>query len=263
MPGTYHGYATHREIQLLVAGGLSPLQAITAATGVSARAVGVEADRGTIAPGLAADLLLVEGAPHENIADLMRISRVFLNGRELERGVLKNAIQSPDLTPMAAREVPALLDDFERADGRSRLDTLWMNNTDGGHDHAKMSYQRTLRKPGDHALTVLAEMSEKERPLALMVLPLSRGGVEPVDISGYKAIEFETRGDGKYALALLRRSGTGARSKPLEFEANPEWRKVSLPLAEPYTDLLSLQFRMERPASEKVWLELDNIRLVR
>lgn len=58
-PGTPHGRATLREMELLVKGGLSPLEAIAAATGNSARALRVMKDRGTIAPGKVADLLLV------------------------------------------------------------------------------------------------------------------------------------------------------------------------------------------------------------
>jgi len=262
MTDTFHGYATQHEIQLLVSAGLTPLEAITAATGNSARAVGVASDRGTIVVGRAADLLLVQGSPHENIADLMRIARVFLNGKEIDRAALREAIHSSGPTPMKAREIPPLLDDFESADGRSRIDTLWLNGTDAGHDHSQMSYQRTLRKPGDHALTVLAEMSEKDRPYASMLLPLSKGAVEPVDISRYSAIEFDARGDGKYALLLQRRGASRRGGSPLEFQAGPEWRKVRLSFGERYHDALARQFRLEREASQKVWMELDNIRLV-
>lgn len=262
MASTFHGWATQREIELLAASGLTPLQAITAATGNSARALGLDADRGTIAPGRAADLLLVEGAPHRNIADLARVSRVFLNGREIDRPALRQAILSPDPTPLKARAVPPLVDDFERSDGRSRLDTLWLNQTDPGHDHTRMSYQRTLRKPANHALSVLAEMAEKNAPFAAMVLPLARGAVEPADLTPYRAIEFEARGDGPYSLHLLRRTGGGPKSA-LPFQAGPLWRKVRLPFPEPCSDALALQFRIDRPASQKAWLEIDNLRLLR
>jgi Imidazolonepropionase and related amidohydrolases len=49
--GTHHGWATLRELQLLVAGGLTALEAITAATGNAARAIKVDAERGTITAG--------------------------------------------------------------------------------------------------------------------------------------------------------------------------------------------------------------------
>src|SRR5207302_2665716 len=84
MVGTYHGYATLRELELLVQAGLTPMQAITAATLVSARAMGVERDRGTIEAGKAADLVLVEGRPDERIADLIQTRRVFVAGVEYD-----------------------------------------------------------------------------------------------------------------------------------------------------------------------------------
>ena len=74
---TFHGYATLREMELLVQAGLSPLQAIHAATQAGARALGVDADRGSIAPGKLADLLLVNGSPQQNIGDIERTARVF------------------------------------------------------------------------------------------------------------------------------------------------------------------------------------------
>ena len=86
--GTHHGWATLRELQLLVAGGLSPAQAITAATFDSARALRVDNERGSVAAGKVADLVLVSGAPHQNISDIERIARVFLGGREIDREVL-------------------------------------------------------------------------------------------------------------------------------------------------------------------------------
>ena len=67
MAQTFHGWATLRELKLLVQGGLSPLEAITAATGVSARALRVDKDRGTIAPGQRADLVLIAGRPDQQI----------------------------------------------------------------------------------------------------------------------------------------------------------------------------------------------------
>ena len=51
MPGTFHGYSTLRELELLVQSGLTPLEAIAAGTSVSARALAVDGQRGTIAAG--------------------------------------------------------------------------------------------------------------------------------------------------------------------------------------------------------------------
>ena len=119
MPGTFHGYSTLRELELLVQSGLTPLEAITAATSVSARALGVDAQRGTIAEGKVADLVLVQGRPDEQIGDIENTRRVFLGGQELALPELEKAIQSPGMTPLPARSVAPLVDDMERTDGRT------------------------------------------------------------------------------------------------------------------------------------------------
>jgi imidazolonepropionase-like amidohydrolase len=69
----FHGIQTLEEIQLLGAAGLSPLEAIAAATSVPARMLGLEAEIGTLAAGRRAEILLVEGAPDRDLGDLRRV----------------------------------------------------------------------------------------------------------------------------------------------------------------------------------------------
>ncbi|HBY64071.1 MAG TPA: amidohydrolase, partial [Solibacterales bacterium] len=122
MPGTYHGWASLRELKLLVAGGLTPLEAIRAATLESARLLGMDKERGSIEPGKLADLVLVEGAPHAAIDDIDRVRRVFLGGREIDRAALAQSLSSEEIAPLPARKAVELIDDFERPDGRTALD---------------------------------------------------------------------------------------------------------------------------------------------
>ncbi|MFB6820568.1 amidohydrolase family protein [Streptomyces virginiae] len=75
-----HGSGLHRELALLVQdGGLSPREALAAATALPARHFGL-ADRGRIAPGLRADLLLVEGDPTREVSALGAIVDVWRRG---------------------------------------------------------------------------------------------------------------------------------------------------------------------------------------
>lgn len=86
------GYGLHRELELYVQAGMTPMEAIQAATIVSARAMGLERDSGTVEVGKRADLILVEGDPLANIADLRRVSKVVANGRVFDAGRLWESV---------------------------------------------------------------------------------------------------------------------------------------------------------------------------
>ncbi len=78
--GTLHGPALHRELRLMVAHGLTPLQALTAATRGGAAAMGRAADLGTIEPGKLADLVVLDRDPLADIANAAAIDRVVKGG---------------------------------------------------------------------------------------------------------------------------------------------------------------------------------------
>jgi imidazolonepropionase-like amidohydrolase len=72
----------HSELEVMVtAGGLTPMQALVAATRNAARAIGVEATRGTIEPGKVGDAVLLEANPAEDIRSTRRIRFVIKDGR--------------------------------------------------------------------------------------------------------------------------------------------------------------------------------------
>jgi imidazolonepropionase-like amidohydrolase len=77
--GTAHGVSLHRELELLVQAGLTPLEALRAATSAPAKAFRLK-DRGSIKPGMRADLLLVRGDPTQNILATRDIVRVWKEG---------------------------------------------------------------------------------------------------------------------------------------------------------------------------------------
>jgi adenine deaminase len=124
MAGAYHGWATLHELELLVKCGFTPAQALTAATKISAAALGVLSDRGTIEPGKLADLLLVKGNPDEDILAIGNTQLVFFGGKEFDPRALEKAIASPELTPLPSHEIAAKVDDMERPGKRTALDTL-------------------------------------------------------------------------------------------------------------------------------------------
>jgi len=83
-PGTVFGASLHRELELLVRCGISPAQALAAATAEPARVFGL-ADRGRVAAGQRADLVLVSGDPLTDITATRAIERIWRGGIACDR----------------------------------------------------------------------------------------------------------------------------------------------------------------------------------
>jgi imidazolonepropionase-like amidohydrolase len=86
------GAGLHREIELYVQAGMTPMEAIQSATIVSARAMNLDRDTGTVEVGKRADLILVDGDPLANIMDLRKVSRVIANGRVFDPAKLSQSV---------------------------------------------------------------------------------------------------------------------------------------------------------------------------
>jgi hypothetical protein len=80
-----------RELEIYVEAGLTPAEALAAATIVPARLVGQDKRTGSIKPGKAADLVLVEGDPSKRIGDLRQTRVVMLDGNLLDADALRAA----------------------------------------------------------------------------------------------------------------------------------------------------------------------------
>jgi len=79
------GFSLHSELEMLVRAGLTPLDAIGAATLEPARYFGLEDQMGRIAVGHAADLVLLDADPEADIANTRRIDSVFMRGQLLSQ----------------------------------------------------------------------------------------------------------------------------------------------------------------------------------
>lgn len=232
-PGTAHGASMHGELELLVRAGLTPTQALAAATAVPARRFALD-DRGRIAPGLRADVLLVEGDPSQEIHATRAIVGVWKNGHAVARPRQDTQAEAPrgEALPASAR----LVDDFEGAavagaNGLlpAKFGSGWAPTTDqmaGGASVGKI----------DRANGALAVSGEIKTGFAFpwsgaMYFP-ANAPMQPVDLSGRTELVFKARGDGRsYSVMLF--SGAQMQSMPSmkPFVAGPEWKEVRLPLA--------------------------------
>lgn len=268
MTGTPHGVSTLKELELLVRAGLTPSQALIAGTANSAKVLGELDDRGTIEKGKRADIVLIAGQPWSDIADVYKTDRVFVDGVQVHGpGTKLPAANGQASMPVIKAKGP-LIDDFESA--RSSYDTLRMDDMDGGIDRTVQVAQVINRTATDHALSIAARMSAKDEANAGVIIPLSRGSVEPVDVRVFKGVRFDLRGDGQaYDLGVNTQNGRWIA----EVASGSEWRTVEVPFSAlsrtsgrgagtgPWTgdDVLEITIDGGRPAGEKMWLEIDNV----
>jgi hypothetical protein len=92
-PNVFPGFSLHEELEYLVQAGLTPMQALLAATRGPAEFLS-RGEQGTIAVGQRADLVLLDADPLPDIRNTQRIRAVVLNGKLLERGDLDALLDS-------------------------------------------------------------------------------------------------------------------------------------------------------------------------
>ena len=81
-PARFQGFFEHLELEMMVDAGLTPMQAIVSATGDAARCHKRAGEIGTLAPGAAADLLILGANPLDNIRNTRSIEQVWIGGKK-------------------------------------------------------------------------------------------------------------------------------------------------------------------------------------
>jgi amidohydrolase family protein len=94
IPGTdaLAGYTLHHELELYARAGIAPAEVLRMATWTPALVMGVDKDRGVIAPGKLADMILVDGDPTKNIQDLDKITTVIKGGKVYDPEAIEKAL---------------------------------------------------------------------------------------------------------------------------------------------------------------------------
>jgi imidazolonepropionase-like amidohydrolase len=94
IPGTdaLAGYTLHHELELYAEAGIAPAEILRMATWTPALVMGVNNDRGVIAPGKLADMILVDGDPTKNIRDINNITTVIKGGKVYDPTAIEKAL---------------------------------------------------------------------------------------------------------------------------------------------------------------------------
>jgi len=103
IPGTdgLAGYMLHHELELYVRAGIAPAEVLRMATLTPALVMGVNKDRGVIAAGKLADMVLIDGDPTQNIRDIDKITTVIKGGKLYDPTAIEKAL---GIAPRQARQ---------------------------------------------------------------------------------------------------------------------------------------------------------------
>jgi imidazolonepropionase-like amidohydrolase len=263
--GVYQGSSALREIRILTQHGFSPAEALAAATSVSAGILRRGEQHGRIAPGQRADLIMVGGRPDQRIDDIYDVRRVFVAGREVALGSLRQLIASDAPSPLPVHRMAGPIDTGARPDGRTDLNTLPVATNEAGTDHSRLHYVRE-----DGRLLVVARLGATEAPFGNLVLPLTPGAVHLADAQGFSGIAFDARGTGRYSLIVESYAMEGRDSFRASFTAGAAEREIRIPFARLRSanpsatlDLMRLRaliFRLEGAPGSEVMLRIGNVR---
>lgn len=255
-PGTAQGISLHRELQLLVEAGLTESEALAAATTGPAHHFALP-DRGRIAVGARADLLLVEGNPLEDIDQTLAIAAIYKNGHRVAR--------IPGEGARAVAIATALLGDFDTAlaapqgFGWTGTDDQMMNGA------SEVAIERVADGAGgtSHALRVNAVVRDGfPYPWAGGAIMSSAGA----DVSGFRAVQFDVRGTpGLYRLMGFNVGSMGI-PPTINFDVTDQWQTLTVTLSE-LDGLDAGNFMgfawVAGPQPGESTLYLDNVRLLK
>jgi len=230
-PGTAQGVSLHGELQLLVEAGLSPTEALRAATSLPAARFGLH-DRGRIAVGLRADLLLVDGDPLQRIEDTRRIEQVWKNGHAVVRTSREaGATTTPALAALHSR--------FEQDGLQASHGLAWSANTDqmmGGRSVVRLQRRTQVNAANDHDawLEVSGTLTHgAPYPWAGAMLAVRASSMEPADARALSEIRLRLRGTPRPLMVMLIAGDMQGGVPPMQrIEISAEWREYRLPLAD-------------------------------
>ncbi len=267
-PGTVAGASMHGELEWLVKAGLTPIQALVAGTSAPAKAFHLD-DRGVIAPGKRADLLVVGGDPTRAITDTRNIVAVFKQGERENRDAYLAAVKLENQTAdrQASAAPPSgsekgLVSDFESGKPDATYGK-WQTSTDsiaGGKSTVKLEVVAPGAVDSKGALRITGDV------LPGFAFPWAGAmftpAAQPANLSSKKTLRFKTRGEAKtYRVMLLTASG-GYAPITKTFVAGPDWQEIILPTqsfqGNNWHDVIGLVFA-GGPEPGSVNFEIDDV----
>ena len=228
-PGTSHGSALHRELELLVEAGLTPTEALTAATAAPARAFKL-GDRGRIEVGRRADLVLVKGDPTKDITVTRDIAGIWKSGVPFDRAAYAKTVAEANASYGAkpAGLEGGLISDFNDGTTNSTFGLGWTVTTDAVAGGTSTADVKVL----DGALNITGNVAGPlPHAWAGAMFTPGKQMFQPADLSSRKAIRFRAKGDGQSYRVMVFAQSKGYAPLMKSFVAGSEWTEQVFPIS--------------------------------
>jgi imidazolonepropionase-like amidohydrolase len=235
-PGTAHGAALHRELELLVKAGLTPSEALASATSVPAKTFKLT-DRGRIAAGMFADLLLVNGDPTTDITATRDIAGVWKRGVEVDRKAFGATIAQENASYGAkpANLADGLISDFDNGTMSARFGSGWATSDDamaGGKSTSKIAVVDGGASGSTKSLAITGTISPAfAQAWAGAMFSPGKEVFQPTDLSSKKELRFWAKGDGKTYRVFVFAENKGYAPLTQTFVAGAEWKEYVFPFS--------------------------------
>jgi len=253
----------------LAGSGLTPAQALAAATSVPAARFHFS-DRGRIAPGLRADLLLVRGDPTQDIRAIRNVESVWRGGARFDREAYRTSLEMEVASAKgsAPSTPPGLISGFD--EGGAPLASFgsgWKETTDtlaGGKSTASLALVKggAMATRGALEVTGLVDPGLPYAWSGAIFFPGSHP-LEPMDLSASKGVAFHARGDGKSYRLMVFTKRMGRMPASREFTTGPGWEEHHVSFSElglDGTDVIGIAF-CAGPEPGKFRFDVDEVAL--
>lgn len=272
-PGTAMGASLHHELELLVWAGLTPLEALRAATSQPAEKFGLK-ERGWIKPGYFADLVLVNGHPDEEIKATRRIEAVWKEGIKVDRESYRQQVVMDKEKLEQLKKIPApkisseIISDFEGEKITANFGAGWAMSTDsiiGGKSKAQMELTSDGAEGSKQSLRVSGEIVGDGPMLwaGVMFYP-GASMMAPANLASFKGLSFWLKGSQRtYALVIFAQHTGFVPAYNRLFSASPEWKEYYFSFQElglEAYDIIGIFIGAYQEAGP-FWFQLDNVKL--
>lgn len=198
-PGVMYGVSLHEELQLLVEAGLKPIDALRAATSVPAKCFRLS-DRGRIAPGFRADLLLVDGNPAKNIKDTRKIVEVWKAGQVVDRSAFIADVRQQQMKEEQLKSAAepnnfdtGLVSNFDKGTISTQFGSGWDAMTDkdfGGTSQATTEVVAGGANGTPYALRIRGQVNSGSMPMAGALFSPGQAAFESANLSSKPILTF-------------------------------------------------------------------------